>query len=264
MCAWIARSPMSLNYVRHYLSLSRTHMHKGERESSGSSNRCVTYGQPWSNRSSPSSKMTFSHPWARESGGSKFTILPLDAEDRIETTRMSWISTSLHTHPLSPGRLWNHEHDFVCQPWVKPGRVQMPRRVIRELSRTVRLLSTDSVASTVVGPTSPATGARNATRSRLSHGSRWEDEPLTLMHIIQERYTHSEFAFLSARHTAAHSRRGVPSDSRDAVCWIQWDDRDVVEGRRFDRARGSHPFLPGVVQHRSSCSLTSNATTSIP
>ena len=126
MCAWIARSPMSLNYVRHYLSLSRTHMHKGERESSGSSNRCVTYGQPWSNRSSPSSKMTFSHPWARESGGSKFTILPLDAEDRIETTRMSWISTSLHTHPLSPGRLWNHEHDFVCQPWVKPGRVQMP------------------------------------------------------------------------------------------------------------------------------------------
>ena len=193
MCAWIARSPMSLNYVRHYLSLSRTHMHKGERESSGSSNRWVTYGQPWSNRSSPSSKMTFSHPWARESGGSKFTILPLDAEDRIETTRMSWISTSLHTHPLSPliraGALGivnaiRLQAVGQARPSAR-GRARSPQD-----SEPRRVCPPDvlfenchgrhgyyrrkpfRISSTIVGSSSPATGAQNATRSCSSRDSR--------------------------------------------------------------------------------------------
>jgi hypothetical protein len=50
-------------------------------------------------------------------------------------------------------------------------------------------------------------------------------EPLRLMRTIQERCTRSEFAFLYMRYTVVHSRRSAPSRSRDAIFWIQWDDR---------------------------------------
>jgi hypothetical protein len=105
-------------------------MHTRERESSGSSGRCVTCERPWSNRSSPLSKMAFGHPCACESGGCptlKFTILPLHAagpyrnEKNLMDIYISSYASSLASH--SCGRLWNRECDFVRKPGVKAGRV---------------------------------------------------------------------------------------------------------------------------------------------
>ena len=65
---------------------------------------------------------------------------------------------------------------------------------------------------------------------------------LALIRIIHERYTNSEFVFLSACHTA---KGGAPPRSWDAIFGVQWGDWDT--GRR-GRASGGHSVLHGDVQ----------------
>ena len=74
-------------------------------------------------------------------------------------------------------------------------------------------------------------GAQHATKPFESWFA-MGDGQLMLMHIIQERYTDSEFAFLSACHTAVGDKSTLDLPcGRDPVCGIQWGDWDVVEGK---------------------------------
>ena len=114
-------------------------------------------------------------------------------QDRIEMTRMSWISTSLHTHPLSPliragalgiANVIRLQAVGQARPSAR-GRARSPQD-----SEPRRVCPPDvlfencherhgyyrrkpfRISSTIVGSSSPATGAQNATRSCSSRDSR--------------------------------------------------------------------------------------------
>ena len=60
--------------------------------------------------------------------------------------------------------------------------------------------------------------------------------PLTLMHIIQERYTCSGSCLRATRQWGTRLRQ---TRRRDTVCGVQWCDRDVVVGDYAARSRSA-------------------------
>jgi hypothetical protein len=112
-------------------------------------------------------------------------------------TRISWISTSPHTHPLSPliradasgianmisfasrgssPAEWEFETTRVTRGSARnpldpeSGRAHPLNALFENCGRCGYVLSMEAVASAIVGSTSHATGAQNATRSRSSRG----------------------------------------------------------------------------------------------
>jgi hypothetical protein len=119
-------------------------------------------------------------------------------QDCTEMTRISWISTSAHTHPLSPlirtdasgiasmisfasrglsPAEWGFKTTRTTRGRARnpqdpePGRAHPLDALFEDYGRRGYVLSTEAVASTIVGSTSYATGAQNATRTHSSHGS---------------------------------------------------------------------------------------------
>ena len=145
-------------------------------------------------------------------------------QDRIEMTRMSWISTSLHTHPLSP---LIRAGALGIANVIRLQAVGQARPSARGRAEVHRIQNRDECAPPtcysriVTNDMATIDGSRFAFRvpslgpARLPRVHKTphvavrvviRDKKRVLMHIIQERYTHSKFAFLSAHHTAAHSR----------------------------------------------------------
>ena len=146
-------------------------------------------------------------------------------QNRIETTRMSWISTSLHTHPLSPliradalgiANVIRLQAVGQARPSAR-GRARSPqdsepRRVCPPPTCYSRIITDDMATidgsrfAFRVPSLGPARLPRVHKTPHVAVRVVIRDKKRVLMHIIQERYTHSEFAFLSAHHTAVHSR----------------------------------------------------------
>ena len=98
-------------------------------------------------------------------------------------------------------------------------------------------------------------GAQHATKPFESSFA-MRDGPLTLMRVIQERYTHSEFAFLSACHTAAgnastpdevlHLAAGMQFAGFNGVIGTLWEVDDAVAHEvvtQFYREMFKHPVI---------------------
>ena len=140
---------------------------------------------------------------------------------RMMQGRIEMTTTSLHAHPLS--HLIRADASGIASVVSFASRGSSSAECRSKTTRTVSGGARDSQDSEPRRACPPKDDAATNEFRALSlcppRLPRVHKSPHGALRVLA--YTRPEFVFLSTRHTVVHSRRGAPSRSRDAICWIQ-------------------------------------------